>query len=111
MKTRLKYLVSTIWIANMIFLFGSIYSLLVNDKGLLPPIYLGAVGLFFIIFVYLTRDCLKLNRPKVNYVIVAIFILSGVYYIFILNLIMVIPTFLTGILLFRKIKKKPLGSI
>lgn len=87
----------------MVFLFGFIFSLLQDDNGLLTPNWLGFVGLFFILFIYLIRDTIKLNRLVFNNIIAYILILSGLIYIWVGNYILVLPTIFTGFLIIKKL--------
>lgn len=100
-RTRLRFLVAPIWIINMIFLFGSIFSLLANDQNQLPLIQLGVVGLFFVFFMYLFYDITKFNRPIFIKIIAYILLASAIYYIPVKNYFMILPTLITGILTLR----------
>lgn len=100
-RTRLRYLVGPIWILNMIFLFGSIFTLLSNEQNQLPLLYLVIVGVFFVFFMYLFYDITKFNRTIFIKIIGYILILSAIYYILVKNYVIVLPTLLTGILTLR----------
>lgn len=100
-RTRLRFLVAPVWILNMIFLFGSLFSLLSNEQNQLPLLILGVVGTFFVFFMYLFYDITRFNRPIFIKIIAYILIISSIYYILLGNYIIVIPTLITGILTLR----------
>lgn len=102
MRSRLRYLVAPIWILNIIYLFGSLFTLLSNDQNKLPPIQMGVVTLFFVFFIYLFYDVSKFNRPIFIKIIGVILVLSSIYYIFVQSYLMVLPTIITGIIILRK---------
>jgi len=101
-KKSLRYLITTVWIINFIFFLGSIFSLLANNDGQLSTLPLVLVGLLFILFIYLIKDTLKLNRPIFIKIIGIVFLISGIYYILIKNIFMVLPVIICGILLLKK---------
>ncbi len=101
MRTKLRYLVAPIWILNMIFLFGSISAILSDKSGQLSTIDLLIVGLFFVIFIYLFYDITKFSRPQMIKIIGVILVLSSIYYVLVFNIIMVVPTLVTGILVLK----------
>ncbi len=100
-RTKLRFLVAPIWIINMIFLFGSIFSMFSNDQNQLPLLILAVVGLFFVFFMYLFYDITKFNRPIFIKIIAYILLASALYYILIRNYIMILPVLITGILILR----------
>lgn len=103
MRSRLRFLVAPVWLLNMIFLFGSISSIFSDENGQLSIRELGVVGLFFVFFMYLFYDIVKFNRPTFLRVIAVILLVSSIYFLFVQNYFMVLPTLVTGILLLRKI--------
>lgn len=101
MRTKLRYLVAPIWILNMIFLFGSLSAILSDKSGQLSTIDLLIVGLFFVFFIYLFYDITKFNRLQMIKIIGVILVLSSIYYVLVFNIIMVVPTLVTGILVLK----------
>lgn len=101
MRSRLRYLVAPVWILNIIFLFGSLYTLLSNEHNQLPPIQMGVVTFFFVIFIYLFYDITKFNRPIFIRIIGIILLCSSIYYIFVKNYLLVLPTLITSIIVLR----------
>jgi hypothetical protein len=101
MRTKLRYLVAPIWILNIIFLFGSLSAILSDKSGQLSTIDMLIVVPFFVFFIYLFYDITKFKRKKMIKIIGFILILSSIYYVIVLNIIMVIPTIITGILVLK----------
>lgn len=102
-RTKLKYLFAPIWILNMVFLFGSLYSIFSNKEGKLSIIYLGIIGLFFVFYIYLLNDILQFKRPLFLKIISIVLILSGIFYILTGALILTIPTIASGIFILKRI--------
>lgn len=104
-KPGLRYFLGAMWLINMVFLFGSVTYLFSGEKGQFPPLVLGGIGLFFVFFIYLLRDILKFRRALFIKISGGVFLLSAIFYIYAGNLFMVIPAALSGILVFKNLKK------
>jgi hypothetical protein len=104
MRVGSKYIVSTMWIINIVFLFGSVFSTFSGKDGQLPPVIFGVVGLFFVFFIYLVNDTIQLNRPLFIRIVGLILILSSLYYIIIGNFLITPFTLITGIFVLRNKK-------
>lgn len=101
MGSKLRYLVAPVWLLNMIFLFGSLFEIFSKKNGQLAPIPLGVIGLFFVFFIYLFYDVTTFKRIVFVKIIGYILIVSSIYYIFVKNILFIIPTLVTGILVLR----------
>ncbi len=104
-RTGLRYFLAPVWILNMVFLFGSIYSRLKDENGILSTPKLILIGVPFILFIYLFKDITSFRRKKLLQFIGVIFLSSSIYYLFIKSFLIIPFTLVSGILILIKTSK------